>query len=145
VVNDTRKTRNYTPAVARHWLLLFAGLLWSVVGATLCITACFWLSHHDWPQSGMWAMSGVSLGACVYRLIFSSIARKNIRRIAEQPERVCLFAFQTWRSYLLIVFMAILGFVLRQSHLSRPILAAIYLTVGTGLLLSSTLYYNEST
>jgi hypothetical protein len=111
---------------------------------TLCVVACFWLSHGDWPQNGICAALGVVLGACVYRWGFSRIARKNIRRIAQQPERVCAFAFQAWHSYLLIILMALLGFVLRQSHLSRLILATIYLTVGTGLFLSSTLYYEES-
>jgi hypothetical protein len=82
-------------------------------------------------------------GLCAYRLVFSPIAGKNIRRIAQQPDRVCLFAFQAWRSYLLILIMTLLGFVLRQSNLPRPFLAAIYLTVGTGLLLSSVLYYND--
>jgi len=144
VVPGVIEKMTYPPAVARHWLLLLAGLLWSGVGATLCLIACFWLSHQEWPQSGMWAALGVSLGACAYRLPFSSLARKNIRRIAQQPDRVCLFAFQAWRSYLLIIFMALLGFVLRQTPLSRPILAAIYLAVGTGLLLSSVLYYHES-
>ena len=133
----------YTPAVARYWLLLFAGLLWSGVGITLCVVAGFWLSHCEWPQSGMSAALGGVLGVCAYRLGFSTIARRNIRRIAQQPERVCFFAFQAWRSYLLIIIMVLLGFALRQSHLSRLILATIYLTVGTGLILSSTLYYDE--
>jgi hypothetical protein len=134
----------YTPAVARHWLLLSAGLLWSGVGMTLCVIACSWLSRADWPESGMCAVVGVVLGVCVHRWGFSPIARKNIKRIAQQPESVCFFAFQAWRSYLLITLMVLLGFVLRQSHLSRLILAIIYLTVGAGLALSSTLYYEES-
>jgi hypothetical protein len=135
--------RKYTPAVARHWLLLIAGLLWSGVGITLCVVACFWLSHGDWPQSGLSAALGVGLGVCVYRMGFSTMARKNIRRISQQPEKVCFFAFQAWRSYLLIIIMTLLGVALRQSHLSRFILATIYLTIGTGLILSSTLYYDE--
>jgi len=133
----------YTPAVPRHWLLLFAGLLWSGVGIGLCIAACCWLSHLDWPKSGVSAATGVGLGVLAYRFGFSAIARQNIRRITQQPERVCLFAFQAWRSYLLIIVMVLLGFVLRQSHLSRLILAMVYLTVGTGLTLSSSLYYEE--
>ena len=141
----TRKSgeQKYTPAVARHWLLLIAGLLWSGVGIALCIAACYWLSHCEWPQNMVTAVLGTGFGILVYRLGFSTIARKNIRRIAQQPERVCLFAFQAWRSYVLIVIMIMLGMVLRHSHLSRLILAMIYLIVGTGLVLSSSLYYRE--
>lgn len=136
-------TRKYTPAVPHHWLLLLAGLLWSGVGITLCIVALSWLSHADWPESGWIAGLGFGLGALVYRFGFSGIARKNLLRIAQKPDRVCLFAFQAWRSYLLIILMAALGFALRQSHLSRLVLATIYLSVGTGLALSSALYYRE--
>ncbi len=88
-------------------------------------------------------MSGFCLGVLVHHFGFSAIARKNISRIARKPDQLCLFAFQTWHSYLLIVFMAALGFALRQTHLSRPLLGGIYLIVGTGLTLSSTLYYRE--
>jgi len=142
-LSRTSPERKYTPAVARHWLLLFAGLLWSGVGIALCMAACYWLSHCEWPQNIVTAAVGVGFGISVYRLGFSRIARKNIIRIAQQPERVCLFAFQAGRSYLLILIMVALGIVLRQSHLSRLILAMIYLTVGTGLALSSSLYYDE--
>ncbi len=141
----TRKSgeQKYTPAVARHWLLLIAGLLWSGVGIALCIAACYWLSHCEWPQNILTAVLGAGVGILVYRLGFSTIARKNIRRIAQQPETVCLFAFQAWRSYVLILVMVMLGMVLRHSHLSRLLLAMIYLIVGTGLVLSSSLYYRE--
>jgi hypothetical protein len=135
--------RKYTPAVARHWLLLFAGSLWSGVGIALCLAACYWLSLCQWPQNILTAALGFGFGILVYRLGFSRIARKNIRRIAQQPERVCLFAFQPGRSYVLILIMVLLGFVLRHSHLSRLILAMIYLTVGTGLAFSSSAYYDE--
>jgi len=135
--------RKYTPAVARHWLLLLAGVVWSGVGITLCVVAAYWLSLSDWPKSGWSAGLGIGLGVLVYRFGFSVIARKNIARIALKPERVCIFAFQAWRSYLLIIIMASLGFALRQSHLPRLILAMIYLIVGTGLVLSSSLYYKE--
>ena len=142
-MRTVRGNRKYTPAVARHWLLLLAGVIWSGVGITLCIAAVYWLSLSEWPKNGWGAVLGISLGVLVYRFGFSVIARKNIARIALKPERVCVFAFQAWRSYLLIVIMASLGFALRQSHLSRLILAMIYLIVGTGLVLSSSLYYKE--
>lgn len=135
--------RKYTPAVARPWLFLIAGMLWSGMGMALCIVALSWLSHADWPESGWLAGAGFGLGALVYRFGFSGIARKNLSRITQKPEKVCLFAFQAWRSYLLIIIMASLGFALRQSHLSRLALATIYLAVGSGLALSSVLYYRE--
>ncbi|GKT08652.1 hypothetical protein [Desulforhabdus sp. TSK] len=129
-----------TPSVSRHWLLMTAGLFWAVVGAALCVTACSWLSTMEWPTNALGVVLGFGGGVVVYRYGFSRIARKNIRRIAAKPENVCLFAFQAWRSYLLVLVMMSLGYFLRHSHTPRLILTVVYAAVGTGLTLSSTLY-----
>jgi hypothetical protein len=139
----TLRDGKYTPAVPRYWLMLVAGLLWSGVGIALCLVACSWLSHGDWPQSGAIAALGASLGLLVHRFGFSAIAGRNIMRISRQPERACIFAFQAWPGYLLIIVMVFVGVVLRRSPLSRSLLALLYLTIGTGLALSSSLYYEE--
>jgi hypothetical protein len=134
-----------TPAVERHWLLLIAGLLWSVVGIALCMVAGFWLSNLDWPMGWLGAAAGLAAGSLVYRYGFSRIAAKNIRRLLRKPDTLCLFAFQAWRSYILIAVMVVLGSTLRHSNLPRIILAFIYLSIGTGLTLSSSLYYEQIT
>jgi hypothetical protein len=131
------------PGVERFWLLLVAGLLWSVVGLVLCGLASYWFSTLEWPVNGLVALAGFGVGVLAHVLLFSRIAAKNIERISRQPLRVCLFAFQAWRSYLLIVVMMALGFTLRHSHLPRLILAAIYLVIGTALTLASSLYYDQ--
>jgi hypothetical protein len=133
----------YRPAVSRHWLWLIAGLLWSGVGITLCIMACYWLSDMAWPMNVLGVAAGFGSGVAIYRYGFSRIARKNIRRIFGQPEKVCFFAFQAWRSYLLVAVMVLLGYTLRHSQIHRLILAVIYSGIGTGLSLSSSLYYEE--
>jgi hypothetical protein len=79
----------------------------------------------------------------VYSYGFSHIARKNIDRIAGQPEVVCLFAFQAWRSYYLILFMMLLGYTIRHLPIPKYIDAAIYLTIGSALAFSSSLYFRE--
>ena len=135
---------NCKPSADRYWLLLAAGATWSVVGLVLCGLACYWLSQSAWPWSAAAASAGFACGVLVYAFGFARIARRNIARIADQPDRVCVFAFQAWRSYLLIVVMMVLGWVLRHSRLSLLVLAIIYLTVGTGLALASSLYYDQS-
>ena len=141
--SDTSCNRKYSPAVARYWLLLVAGLLWSGVGITLCIVASSWLSHADWPESGGNAASGFGSGFWPIVWVLGYRQEEYQAVSLKSPNRLCLFAFQAWPSYVLIIFMASLGFALRQSHLSRHILAGIYLIVGTGLALGSSLYYRE--
>jgi hypothetical protein len=133
-----------TPGVSREWLFLVAGTVWTGVGAALSIVSIYWLSRLTWPTGGIGALLGFGIGFTVYRFGFSRIAAKNIDRIATKPERVCFFAFQAWRSYFLIVFMVMLGYSLRHySHLPKVIIAVIYLTIGTALALSSSLYYEK--
>ena len=93
------------PSVHRYWLSLIAGLLWLGVGIALVIVACCWLSMTVWPLSLLIAACSLALGLLVYSRGFSRIARKNIKRLADQPEQVCLFAFQARRSYYLILIM----------------------------------------
>jgi len=133
----------YTPSVSRHWLWLLSALLWSVVGISLCVMAAYWLADTHWPQNLIAALAGFAAGGIIYRFGFSRIARKNILRILQLPNEVCLFAFQTWRSYMLILIMMVLGLVLRHSHLPRVTLGMLYLAIGTALTFSSTLYYEE--
>ncbi len=138
-------TNRWKPAVPRRALWLTAGLLWSGVGIALCAMAVHWLCRDGgpWPLRTACACLGAISGFMVYRHGFSRIARKNANRIAQKSDRVCLFAFQAWKSYILIAVMVGLGYTLRHSPLPRPILAVIYSTIGIGLLLSSRVYYER--
>jgi hypothetical protein len=133
--------RKIKPAVPRYWLMLLAGLMWTAVGIGLSVTACTWFSNLDWPQNGLGVFLGFGSGIVIYRYGFSRIAKRNLERISSQPNEVCVFAFQAWRSYLLILGMMVLGAVLRHSAVHRLVLGVIYAAMGTALTLSSALYY----
>jgi hypothetical protein len=133
----------FKPAVRRKWLLVLAGLLWSVVGLGLCRAAWHWIvvlpMGSGLPLAGLGAAGAVT----AWRFIFSGIARKNIQRLNRLSEKPCLFAFQTWRSYFLIVFMIGLGMALRHSPVPKPWLAVAYAAVGGALVLASGGYYRN--
>jgi len=139
----SRLFRKCTPSVHRYWLALIAGLLWLGVGIALVIVACNWLSMTVWPWSLLIAVCSFVLGLLVYSYGFSKIARKNISRIAGQPELVCLFAFQGWRSYYLILVMMFLGYAVRHLPIPKYVDAVIYFTIGTALTFSSSLYLEQ--
>ena len=141
---DTTGKGQYTPTVARYWLLLAAGLLWSGVGITLCIVASSWLSHADWPGSGGIALSGFCLGVLVHHFGFSAIARKNIIRIARKPDQVMSFCFPDLAQLSSYRLHGGAWLCSPPNPSSRPLLGGIYLIVRTGLTLSSTLYDRES-
>ncbi len=131
------------PATKKVYLHLLAGLLWAGVGIMLVSLAAKWLQIPDLVKAVLLALAGLALAAAIYFFGFSVLAKKNIRRIeAYQQEKVCVFAFQKWTSYPLILFMVALGLYLRiYSPIPKPILAILYIGLGVSLFLSSLHYY----
>jgi hypothetical protein len=133
------------PAVRKIWLHLLAGVMWSGVGIMLVSLAARWLGLVLFTQEILLILAGLVLALAIYYFGFSKFALKNIRRIgAYANERVCLFAFQKWSSYPLVVFMISLGIYLRLfSPIPKPYLAILYIGIGGGLFLSSFHYYTR--
>jgi hypothetical protein len=127
--------------VAKMWLFILAGLMWSGVGLMLCSLAFRWLVALP-AFNALWAgLSGLVFSLVVYRFGFLRIAQKNINRLHAFLEKVSPFAFMSARSYLLVVFMMALGIALRTSPIPRVYLAMLYITIGAALFLSSLHYY----
>jgi hypothetical protein len=133
------------PAVSKFWLHLLAGVMWSGVGVMLIAIASRWLGLVSLLQAVLLVLAGLALAAAIYFFGFSKMALKNVRRInAYLQERVCLFAFQRWTSYPLVLFMVSLGIYLRiYSPFPKPLLAILYFGIGGGLFLSSLHYYAQ--
>lgn len=133
--------QNYHPRVNKIWLYLIAGIMWSGVGLMLLSLSARWLVdlHSGWATAI--GLFGLLLALAAYRFGFSKIARKNILRLHGLLDRVWLFAFMPWKSYLVVVGMMALGMALRHSLIPRSYLAVIYATIGGALFLSSLEYY----
>jgi hypothetical protein len=129
------------PAVPKQWLVLFAGILWTLVGGFLCIRAVGWIEFLHGSSASIPLASGLAIAFAGNRLMFSNIARKNLFRISQLPQRACVFAFTGWRGYILITAMSALGIVLRNSTVPRVYLAALYTAMGGALILASTVSY----
>jgi hypothetical protein len=132
-------------AVNKIWLHLLAGVMWAGVGIMLVSLAARWLGLVLPYQTVLLLLAGLGLAAAIYFFGFSKFALKNARRIEAYPkERVCLFAFQKWTSYPLVLFMISLGIYLRvYSPIPKPFLAILYIGIGGGLFLSSLHYFAQ--
>lgn len=133
----------WKPAVAVRWLYLLSGLMWSGVGVLLCSRAASWLVSAGELTALAAALVGLMLAFAIARWGFCRVAAKNIRRIAQMSGSVCLFAFQSWQSYLLVAFMMSLGLGLRHSPLPKEYLAILYVGIGGALFLASGSYYQR--
>ena len=118
--------------------------MWSGVGTFLNILAFDWLKSFNNAQLFTIIFMGLLTGSVITHFGFGNIANKNIDRILVYPKEVCVFAFQEWKSYILIAVMMSLGIFLRTTDLiSKFILAPMYIGIGTALFLASFKYYRN--
>jgi len=119
--------------------------MWSGVGLMLCNLAYGCLLPVAFPQVLWMTFTGVLLASAIFYFGFSKLAKKNIQRITDMAgDKICIFAFQEWTSYPLIVVMIGLGLSLRNLlPIPKPYLAILYIGIGGGLFLSSLYYYNH--
>jgi len=125
------------PLIPRHWLFAVSALVWCCAGSILCGRAWFWMA--ELPAGRFFLIESVgAVGAVIaFAFGFVRITRRNIARIDALPERSSLFAFTGLRGYMLIVLMMSTGIILRNSSVSREILAVPYTAMGGSLLLGS--------
>ena len=131
------------PEVPKCWLFAVCGVLWSGVGLLMCIAGGNWLAGEPLKHAAGIELAGALIALAAFQYIFGGIARKNILRLRKLPAKGCFFAFQAWKSYLIIVFMILLGILLRRSPLPRTMLSLVYTGIGGGLLLASFFYYQH--
>ena len=133
--------KKYDPAVDKRLLIFLSGILWSVVGIMLCKLAMNWLSLTSRQNAVCLGITGVVLAVLIYYFGFLKLVNKNTGRILSKEGKVCIFAFQPWKSYLIILIMIGMGTVLRHSSMPKHYLAIIYIGFGGAMILSSLVYY----
>jgi hypothetical protein len=133
-------SRRWEPAVPRSVHFLLSGLMWAGVGIMLSILAIRWWAADEREPVWSLVLLGVLAALVIHRFGFSRLADRNVSRIAAKRDRFCIFAFQEWKSYLIIVVMMAMGMALRRSPISKFYLATVYLGIGGGLFLSSFAY-----
>jgi uncharacterized membrane protein len=131
----------YDPAVDKKFLVALSGIIWTVVGIVLCNLAVKWLSQTPAKSVLVLGLAGIILSLLIHHFGFLKIVDKNIARIMAKEGKVCIFGFQPWKSYLLIMVMIVMGMTLRNSTVPKPYLAIIYIGFGGAMLLSSLRYH----
>jgi hypothetical protein len=127
-------TCTFKPSASRTTMLLLAALFWTVVGFGLMIRGINTLMQGD---HYFLLVAAFCLGTFKYFMVFSRTARKNVARIQEKEDGDCLGGVFSFKSWLLIVVMILMGRLLRLSGLSLGIYGVLVLAVGWGLFLAS--------
>jgi len=132
--------KKFKPSVRNRYLLLISGLMWMGTGVMLNIFAYAWLAGTG-GSSYTFVISGIVAGLIIHHFGFLRIVDKNLGRIKPMSDRPCVFAFMSWKSYLLVAIMITLGITLRNSSVPRNWLSIIYIAMGSALFLSSIRYF----
>lgn len=122
------------PGVPRQTHLFMAALLWTVVGGGLMVRGTIMLTGGD---NNLYFPVGILIGTLKSLFILDKTAKNSIDRIQRLADGSCLGAVYSIRTWLLVVVMMSLGYVLRNSGVSPTILGTLYITIGWALLFSS--------
>ena len=136
---DLKKTiLSCKPGVSVRTHLFLAALIWSVVGFVLLTSGFVFISvkGHYW-----YAGVGIILGTAKTFFILDRVARKNIKRIREFDDGVCIGSVYSWKTWVLVAAMIILGRFLRTTVLPGEVVGLIYTAVGWALMLASRLMW----
>lgn len=135
--------RKLKPGLDKKWLYLIAGVFWIFAGGLLIRYAIGWQQAFTTGVYVLTFVIGILLALAIYQFGFSKFSEKNIQRIQEiSCKRPCVFAFQQWSSYPLVLVMISLGIFLRKySPLPKSMLAPVYLGIGGSLVLASSKYF----
>lgn len=134
------KKEKWKPGVSKSILLLMAGLLWFGVGMMLDAQAYKWLKAESTDTLYLAAAIGFLAALMIHHFGFLRVVDKNLARILPMQGRHCVFAFMPWKNYILILIMISAGILLRHSPIPKKYLAALYVAIGTALILSSIRY-----
>ena len=135
-----RRITNIKPAVNKKVLLFLAGFMWLGVGTMLLFISFFWLNAFQVHGSFLFSAIGVAVALVVHHFGFLKIVDKNLGRILPMAGTKCIFSFITWKSYILVAVMVVMGSLLRHSPIPKPYLSTLYIGIGLALILSSVRY-----
>jgi hypothetical protein len=130
----------YKPGVSIRTHLLLAALIWSVVGFFLLTNGFVLISlqNHLW-----YGIVGLIIGTAKTFFILDRVAQKNIKRIKEFDDKVCIGSVYSWKTWIMVAAMIVLGRFLRTTVLPGEVVGLIYTAVGWALMLASRLMWLE--
>ena len=131
----------WKPAAPARTHVLAAAAVWTGVGMGLGMAGLVWTAEADAPWPWLLVPLAVAVGLAKGRLALDRAARRAAGRIRARGDGRCLGGFLSWRMWLFVLGMMLLGGALRRSSVPRPVLGFVYTAVGASLLWGSRIYW----
>jgi uncharacterized membrane protein len=111
--------------------------MWSLAGCGLLTAGCIWIFESRSPAAIPVLLLALAAGALKARYVLDRTARRTTARIESRGDGRCLGGFLSWKSWLLVAAMILLGRLLRASPLPLLARGGIYAAIGSALLIAS--------
>ena len=129
--------------VRKITLILFASIVWLIIGVSLLVRSANWISLMLLNEFIIASAAGLILAVIKSKYAFYKVVRQNITRIMNKPDVLHhFFEFHSLKFYLLLPPMIILGIILRTSEsIPKSFVFPVYIGIGIGMIYSSILYF----
>jgi len=117
--------------------LLIAASLWFLIGLLLLVKALIFSSNSI---NFLFFSLGLAFSLLFFARIFLKLVSKNILRLQENNYK-CIFAFQSFKSYLIVLLMITLGIIINHFKIMGNSIIFIYSAVGCSLIIGSLKYF----
>lgn len=128
--------------VKKKYLILITSVIWLIASSILSSRAYQWVELLTDVQLYLGIFIAIVLSAVKVRFIFRKITLRNIDRIMSFPNpTVSIWEFHQNRDKILIVFMILIGIILRHSpYIPKFVIFPIYLGIGVAMFYVCILY-----
>lgn len=126
------------PSVSKRFLCLTGAAIWAFAGYRVLKITVKAISLST-VSSWIIIPAGLIGLAIFFTLVFRRVTKRNVKRIdSMKSEKPCIFAFISWKSYLMIFFMIGLSVLVERFQLMPPFVAGVFfIALGGSLLLSA--------
>ncbi|MHA1744948.1 MAG: hypothetical protein ACTSWW_03045 [Promethearchaeota archaeon] len=132
--------RRYEPALQISVHYLISGVMWVFVGQMLISYGIGWFQEKITQYLWLFISISILSALSIYKFGFSKIVKQNIKRLQQKQDKLCIFAFIEWKSYIIMAFMMGMGITLRMILGPNEYLGILYIGIGGGMLLSGLIY-----
>lgn len=124
----------FKPGVSPKTHLFCASALWTVIGLFLIYRGIVYLSGDNFLPL---VLFGIILGSSKSYLVLNKAAERGVERIRRFNDNTCIGAVYSWKTWLLVVAMMLLGVIIRISPVPSAVVGTVCLAIGWALLYSS--------
>lgn len=136
--------QRYKPSSSVQGALIAGAVTETLVGGVLLGVGTGWLVEQGWGSAMGLIAAGALVGMAKAWIALLPATRRNIERIRRRGDGRCIGGFLSWRDWLALLVMMLLGRGLRLAGLPMAVVGFIFVAVGTAVLISASIFWQAA-